>query len=135
MTDFARLLEMLVSGGVEFIIIGGVAATAHGSAHVTTDLDIVYRRTAENIVRLALALSPLKPYLRGAPAGEPTKHCCLIPKHAPFWASKFASWISKPFGSQRHAFEMLAARRFRAGTVPVRASAPEADRLARPMRP
>ena len=49
MTDFARLLEVLVSGGVEFIIIGGVAATAHGSAHVTADLDIVYRRTPQNI--------------------------------------------------------------------------------------
>ena len=45
MTDFERLLTALVSGGVEFIIIGGMAATAHGSAHVTVDLDIVYRRT------------------------------------------------------------------------------------------
>src|SRR5439155_2175725 len=71
MTDFARLLQALVSGGVEFIIIGGVAATAHGSAHVTTDLDIVYRRTPENISRLTTALSPLQPYLRGAPRGLP----------------------------------------------------------------
>jgi len=71
MTDFARLLEVLVSGGVEFIIIGGVAATAHGSAHVTADLDIVYRRTPQNIARLAEALSPLQPYIRGAPPGLP----------------------------------------------------------------
>jgi hypothetical protein len=53
MTDFERLLAALVSGGVEFIIIGGMAATAHGSAHVTVDLDIVYRRTPENMSRLA----------------------------------------------------------------------------------
>lgn len=71
MTDFARLLDALVSGEVEFIIIGGMAATAHGSAHVTADLDIVYRRTPENIARLAEALAPLQPYLRGAPPGLP----------------------------------------------------------------
>ncbi len=71
MTDFARLLRALVDGRVEFIVIGGVAATAHGSAHVTADLDIVYRRTPDNIARLAGALSPLQPYLRGAPPGLP----------------------------------------------------------------
>jgi hypothetical protein len=70
-TDFGRLLAALVNGGVEFIIIGGMAAMAHGSAHVTVDLDIVYRRTHENIARLAEALSPLQPYLRGVPPGLP----------------------------------------------------------------
>lgn len=71
MTDFGRLFEALVTAGVEFIIIGGMAATAHGSAHVTVDLDFVYRRTAANIARLAAALRPLQPYLRGAPPGLP----------------------------------------------------------------
>jgi hypothetical protein len=71
MTDFERLLAALVSGGVEFVVIGGMAATAHGSAHITVDLDIVYHRTSENIARLADALSPLQPYLRGAPPGLP----------------------------------------------------------------
>lgn len=71
MTDFEQLLGALVRGGVELVIIGGMAATAHGSAHVTVDLDIVYGRTPENIARLAAALSPLQPYLRGAPPGLP----------------------------------------------------------------
>lgn len=71
MIDFGRLLAALVHGGVEFIVIGGMAATAHGSAHVTVDLDIVYHRTLDNIARLAAALSPLQPYLRGAPPGLP----------------------------------------------------------------
>ncbi len=71
MTDFAALLEALVRRDVEFIVIGGVAATAHGSAHVTVDLDIVYGRSAENIANLAAALEPLAPYLRGAPPGLP----------------------------------------------------------------
>jgi hypothetical protein len=70
-TDFAALLQALVGGGVEFIVIGGVAATAHGSAHVTVDLDVVYRRSAGNVARLAAALAPLAPYLRGAPPGLP----------------------------------------------------------------
>jgi len=70
-TDFARLLGALVEGHVEFIVIGGFAATAHGSAHVTVDLDVVYGRGAENIARLVTALSPLQPYLRGAPPGLP----------------------------------------------------------------
>lgn len=71
MTDFATLLEALHAGGVEFIVIGGFAATAHGSAHVTVDLDVVYRRTGANALRLAAALAPFDPYLRGAPPGLP----------------------------------------------------------------
>jgi len=70
-TDFARLLAILKGSGVEFIVIGGFAATAHGSAHVTVDLDVVYQRTPENLARLAGALVPLRPYLRGAPPGLP----------------------------------------------------------------
>lgn len=71
MTNFARLLEALATAGVEYIIVGGFAATAHGSAHVTVDLDIVYARSDENLARVAGALSPLQPYLRGAPPGLP----------------------------------------------------------------
>ncbi|MBM3810272.1 MAG: hypothetical protein FJW20_01430 [Acidimicrobiia bacterium] len=69
MTDFKRLLETL--SGVEFILVGGVAATAHGSVRLTVDLDIVYRRTKENVRKVALALAGVNPYLRGAPPGLP----------------------------------------------------------------
>jgi predicted nucleotidyltransferase len=71
MTDFKALLNLLKAKGVEFIVIGGAAATAHGSARLTRDLDIVYRRTAENIARLVACLIPHQPYLRGAPPGLP----------------------------------------------------------------
>lgn len=71
MTDFAALLRALAGSGVEFIIVGGAAATAHGSARLTIDLDIVYRRSPENIRRLVAALSGYHPYLRGAPPGLP----------------------------------------------------------------
>jgi hypothetical protein len=71
MTDFAGLLHTLVRHGVEFILIGGAAATAHGASRLTLDLDIVYRRTPENIARLVASLAPYQPYLRGAPPGLP----------------------------------------------------------------
>lgn len=71
MTDFLRLLRILSDAAVEFIVIGGFAATAHGSAHVTVVLDVVYRRSAGNMDRLVDALRPLRPYLRGAPPGLP----------------------------------------------------------------
>lgn len=70
-TDFPALIAVLAEGEVEFIVIGGVAATIHGSAHITVDLDLLYRRTPENIERLAAALVPIRPYLRGAPEGLP----------------------------------------------------------------
>ncbi len=58
MIDLETTLPALARGGVEFIIVGGVAATIHGSARVTRDLDIVYSRTPENIARLATAVAP-----------------------------------------------------------------------------
>jgi hypothetical protein len=71
MTDFEGLIRALVDRRVEFIIVGGVAATVHGSARLTQDIDVVYARTDENMGRLVEALAPFEPYLRGAPAGLP----------------------------------------------------------------
>ncbi|MEQ1886099.1 MAG: nucleotidyltransferase [Bryobacteraceae bacterium] len=71
MTDFRALLTTLHVKRVEFIIVGGAAAVAHGSVRLTYDLDIVYRRTPENIARLVEALAPVHPYLRGVPPGLP----------------------------------------------------------------
>jgi len=70
-TDFAGLLRRLLEADVEFILVGGVAAIVHGSARATFDVDVVYRRSPENIARLVQALAPLNPYLRGAPPGLP----------------------------------------------------------------
>lgn len=71
MIDFAAVLRALADAGVRFIIVGGAAATAHGSARLTQDLDVVYRRDAENLRRLAGALEPHEPYLRGVQPGLP----------------------------------------------------------------
>lgn len=72
-TDFEQALATLTGGGVEFIVVGGVAGALHGSAHLTQDLDVVYSRHGENIRRLVAALQPHQVYLRGAPAGLPFK--------------------------------------------------------------
>jgi len=73
MIEFRALLESLHRNNVSFVIIGGIAATLHGSARLTFDLDLVYERTPENLGRLVAALQPFGPYLRGAPAGLPFK--------------------------------------------------------------
>ena len=71
MTDFETLLAALDDGDVACIIIGGLAATIHGSSRLTQDIDIVYERSDENIERLVRALAPHNPYLRGTPPGLP----------------------------------------------------------------
>lgn len=71
MIDIAAILRLLKDSQVEFIVIGGIAAAAHGSARATFDLDVVYRRTPENIERLANCLRSHAPYLRNAPPGLP----------------------------------------------------------------
>jgi hypothetical protein len=70
-TDFEGLLCRLLEGQVDLILVGGLAATVHGSARATFDVDVVYSRSPDNIVRLVTALAPLHPYLRGAPSGLP----------------------------------------------------------------
>ena len=69
--DLRRLLQLLADHRVQFVLVGGVAAIAHGSARATYDVDVVYARDRENIYRLVSALAPFGPYLRGAPPGLP----------------------------------------------------------------
>lgn len=65
------MLERLAANSVEFVIVGGVAATVHGSPTATYDLDICYSRATPNLKRLIAALAPLHPRLRGAPENLP----------------------------------------------------------------
>lgn len=71
MVDFRRLLRLLVDAQVEFILVGGMAGIAHGASRLTQDLDVVYRRSEENIRRMVEAFRDHAPYLRGAPPGLP----------------------------------------------------------------
>ena len=71
MIDFEQALTALAAGRVRFVIVGGLAVAIHGSSYVTFDLDFCYARDRENLSRLAQALGPFHPRLRGAPAGLP----------------------------------------------------------------
>lgn len=71
MIGLERLLNALADAHVEYILVGGIAARAHGSARITQDVDICYSRSEENLARIITALAPFDPYLRGAPRGLP----------------------------------------------------------------
>ena len=63
-----RFCILLADASVEFMVIGGQAEALMGSPRVTYDVDLCYRRTLENLERLARVLRTLKLTLRGAPA-------------------------------------------------------------------
>lgn len=63
-----RLIAELSDAGVEFIVVGGAAAVLQNAPIVTEDVDIVHRRTEENITRLTGVLERLDAYFRGDPA-------------------------------------------------------------------
>ena len=71
MVDLQKLLLCLAGNGVAFVVIGGVAATVHGSASVTYDLDICYARDPSNLDRLIKTLAPFHPRLRDIPEDLP----------------------------------------------------------------
>jgi predicted nucleotidyltransferase len=71
MNGLQGCLLALARAGVEFILVGGVAAWARGATRATLDVDVVYRRTPANLKRLIAALADQEPYLRGAPPGLP----------------------------------------------------------------
>jgi len=62
-----EILVALLKHDVDFVIIGGLAGIAQGSALPSYDVDIVYARDRPNLERLAQALRELQAKLRGAP--------------------------------------------------------------------
>jgi len=69
--DPVPLVVALARGDVDFVVIGGVAGGAYGSAYATGDLDVAYARERPNLERLASVLRELGATLRGAPRGVP----------------------------------------------------------------
>ena len=55
----SALLEGLVSAGVDFILVGGLATVVQGSPIATMDVDIVHHQTPENIKRLLVFLKSI----------------------------------------------------------------------------
>jgi hypothetical protein len=59
------LLRRLTAAEVDFVVVGGIAAVAHGSVALTQDLDVTYGPEPENLARLGRALVALDARLRG----------------------------------------------------------------------
>jgi hypothetical protein len=66
---FLGILRVLLRHGVDFIVVGGVAAQLEGAPILTLDLDVLYDKAAENLERLLGALRELKARYRD-PAGR-----------------------------------------------------------------
>jgi hypothetical protein len=67
MLKLRELLERLHAAGVEFVIVGGVAARVNGSTLPTEDLDVCCEMSQENMTRFVAAIAPLNPMVRGDP--------------------------------------------------------------------
>jgi len=65
--DPIRILDVLNRHGVEYVVIGGIAAMLQGSPTNTYDLDVCYKRDKKNINALVEALRELGARLRGFP--------------------------------------------------------------------
>jgi hypothetical protein len=70
--DPQTIFKTLQQHGVEFVVVGGVAAVLQGAPLVTSDLDIVHRRTEQNVARLVVALAQIDAYYREHPDRRPT---------------------------------------------------------------
>lgn len=68
---FEEMLRELVRRGVAFVVVGGVAATVHGSARYTNDLDLCYATDPDNLRRLVELLRDWNACLRGVEPGLP----------------------------------------------------------------
>lgn len=70
------ILEVLNRHGVQFILIGGVAAIYYGSRQVTTDVDVTPADDDGNLSRLSEALAELRARIRteAEPDGLPFAH-------------------------------------------------------------
>jgi hypothetical protein len=71
--DPESMLRVLADQRVDYVLIGGLAATLHGSPLRTGDVDVCPASTADNLERLAAALRMMIPRIRSAdtPDGVP----------------------------------------------------------------
>ena len=80
--DFRRALKVLAAHEVEFVVVGGISAILRGAPVVTFDLDLVHRRTPENVRRLLDALRSIEARYRHDPRGlVPEEKHLLGPGH------------------------------------------------------
>jgi hypothetical protein len=75
----------LANGGVELILMGGLAAGAQGATMTMPKVEIVHSRTEDNLDRLLAVLTGLDAYYRGRPGGDrlpPDRRALAGPGHS-----------------------------------------------------
>jgi Nucleotidyl transferase AbiEii toxin, Type IV TA system len=66
-----KILRRLTERGVDFVVVGGIAAVLHGSPRITQDLDICYATDRANLQALGEVLVDLKARLKGVEEDVP----------------------------------------------------------------
>jgi hypothetical protein len=61
MQNLAELTGRLIEAQVEFVLVGGFAALAHGAMRSTRDVDICCRFSEANLMRIQKAFADLRP--------------------------------------------------------------------------
>ena len=69
--QLTSILGVLLREGVEFVLVGALAAVAQGAPVTTHDVDIVHARTPDNLDRLMAALGKLNARYRGRAPDSP----------------------------------------------------------------
>jgi hypothetical protein len=84
--DLSTLLEGLLAAEIEFVLVGGLAAVVQGAPITTLDIDIVHRRSPENVDRLLAFLASINARYRGRPGPPlpPSRSALLGPGHSLF---------------------------------------------------
>jgi hypothetical protein len=84
--DLTTLLERLLAADVEFVLVGGLAAVVQGAPLTTFDVDVVHRRTDENVDRLMAFLTSVGARYRNRPSPPllPQRNALLGPGHSLF---------------------------------------------------
>ncbi len=67
MQNLSELMRRLITSQVEFVLVGGFAAVAHGVTLVTRDVDICCRFSESNLKRIEKAFADLHPVHRSRP--------------------------------------------------------------------
>jgi hypothetical protein len=85
--DLNQLLQRLADSGIEFVVVGGFAATLHGSTMVTRDIDVCAPLDGGTVQKLRAALRDIKPthrltpqqlsFLESPPAGSEVRNLYL----------------------------------------------------------
>ncbi|HUF10156.1 MAG TPA: hypothetical protein VMO47_12590 [Rhodothermales bacterium] len=85
--DPERLVTVLASYDVQYVLIGALAARLQGFPRVTADADITPERTRDNLQKLAAALRELKArvFTEGVPEGLPFDCSAEMLERADMW--------------------------------------------------